>query len=153
MVQVCLTLGAGGITSWGPAPQNGAIRTTVAQVFPSFLHLRHIPEGPAPETSRMAGVLLFWRRYVTLLAQVYHCFGAGGIIGWGPAPQNGAIRTTVAQVFPSFPHLRHIPEGPAPETSRMESFRPNGRICLGKLFTCERKKGASRAGPLKHTTL
>jgi hypothetical protein len=53
-------------------------------------------------------------RYASLLAQVCPVLGAGGVFGGGPAPQNGLLCTTVAQVPALFPHLRQHTPTPAP---------------------------------------
>ena len=56
-----------------------------------------------------------WRRYARFLAQVCPIPGAGGVFGGGPAPQNGLLRTTLAQVSTLFPHLRQHTPTPAPK--------------------------------------
>jgi hypothetical protein len=54
------------------------------------------------------------RRSYLFLAQMGHRLGAGGILGWRPAPQILVLRPTVAQVHTLFPHLRQECRGPAP---------------------------------------
>ena len=51
------------------------------------------------------------------LAQVGPILGAGGFFGGGPAPQNGLLCTTLAQVPTLFPHLRQYTPTPAPKSS------------------------------------
>ena len=58
------------------------------------------------------------------LAQVVPILGAGEVLGWGPAPQNGALLATVAQVQPFFPHLRHRLLAPAPQTPTSAPLTP-----------------------------
>ena len=52
----------------------------------------------------MSCIGIFWCRGI--LAQVVPLFGAGKVIGPGPAPQNRVLRFPMAQVTPFFPHLR-----------------------------------------------
>ena len=61
-----------------------------------------------------AQVHLLWSRWGHSVAQVVPTFGAGVILGGGPAPQNGILCAVVAQVSPLFPHLHQQPAIPAP---------------------------------------
>ena len=49
--------------------------------------------------------------------QVGPILGAGGVLGGGPAPQNGLLSTTVAQVPALFPHLHQHTPTPAPRAT------------------------------------
>ena len=98
MAQVCPVLVAGGLHSWRRRAHWNEGRRPVAQVG----------------TILGAEMPLSWCRWAPFLAQVYHILGAGGVWGGGPAPQNGLLRTTVAQVLTLFPHLRQHTPTPAP---------------------------------------
>ena len=56
-----------------------------------------------------------WRRSLALLAAISPRHGAGVFLGGGPAPQNGLLRTSMAQVLTLFPHLRQSSAPPAPK--------------------------------------
>ena len=73
----------------------------------------------------------FWSMCSPLSEQVPHLFGAGVVFGGGPAPGNGRVRTAMAQVSTLFPHLRHLPRGPAPSAHMgWTGYPPWFRYCL-----------------------
>ena len=71
-----------------------------------------------------AGVNGLWCRCSRTTALVKPDYGAGVVKGVGPAPQNGVLCTTVAQVPYNKSHLRHNTLSPAtiPNATRAKTY-------------------------------
>ena len=81
---------------------------------PTRPHRPHLinPRRQSQHPTELTG--MSQRRSHPFLAQVPSPFGAGVTFSGGPAPQKGLVCTALAQVWHLFPHLHHLPRGPAP---------------------------------------